>query len=78
MTNESVVFVFGIAKQSPNSPSLDELEDIDVKDVTQAELAGLLDMPEDERDFTFGKTSYPFLWAFKNAGFDPFIPQQAT
>ena len=69
MTNESVVFVFGLATESKNAPKLEPLEDIEVKTVNIAELIELLDTPEDERDFAFGKTSWPFLWAFKYAGF---------
>ena len=69
MTNESVVFVFGFAKKSKDAPKLEELEDIEVMTVTHGELVSLLDKPEDERDFAFGKTSWPFLWAFKYAGF---------
>ena len=74
MTNESVVFVLGLVSESKNAPRTDTLEDIKTLTVNQPELAQLLDTPESERDFAFGKTSWPFMWAFRHAGFQPFIP----
>jgi|GEM_PF-5998580 ADP-ribose pyrophosphatase len=73
MTNESVVFVFGIATASKNAPAPEELEDIEVTSVSHGELQGLLNLSEDERDFAFGKTSFPFMWSFCYAGFPQHI-----
>lgn len=69
MTNESVVYVFGFAEQGKDGQKLDTLEDIKVESFSHAELVAEMDKPEAERDYAFGKTSWPFLWAFKYSGF---------
>ena len=70
MTDESIVYVFGTAKKREVQAKLgyEPMEDIEVCPMTYAELSAAMDTPEAERPYTFGKTSWPFMWAIKRIG----------
>ena len=76
MTDESIVYVFGFAKKRETQADLgcEPLEDIEVYPMTRTELVAAMDTPEAERPYSFGKTSWPFMWAIKYQGMDWYAP----
>lgn len=75
MTDESIVYVIGTAtkraKQADIGPEL--LEDIEVYPLSHSEMCEWMDKPESERSYSFGKTSWPFMWALRKMGFDRLV-----
>jgi|694.fasta_scaffold12037_14 8-oxo-dGTP pyrophosphatase MutT (NUDIX family) len=64
MTNESITYVFGKASSVPNISNLEDSEDIVTILATRAYVQNMLY----SKTLAFGKTAWPFLWAFsKNA-----------
>ena len=75
MTDESIVYVIGKAtkREEQSDIGCEPLEDIEVYQYTQSELAEVMDTPEDQRPFSFGKTSWPFMWAIRKFGMEYMI-----
>lgn len=65
MTNESVIIVFGVAQGIPSNEGNEVHEDIVTTLFTFAEMVEMMD---NRKDVTYGKTTWPFLWAFKFSG----------
>lgn len=64
MTNESITIVFGKATGTPSTEGNETGEDIEVILATLPELINMMD----DNQLEWGKTSWPFLWAFKRSG----------
>lgn len=74
MTNESVVYVLGFAtkRREQSKERRESIEDIVIMPLNDEELRDVLDTPDSEKDHTFGKTAWPFLWTMSQFGLKEF------
>jgi ADP-ribose pyrophosphatase len=65
MTNESCRIVMGCASGTLTTDNVEGNEDIEIMAVTQYDTTHIINNPR----YSFGKTAWPFLWAFATNGF---------